>query len=152
MPSLQPRWAALRGREGAGSAASRSPATPQHDISGRSGFVPRRPSPAFSSSSRVSHNALTSRVSLLTLLTGLLECYRPPPCQLRNREDHVRLVRLARFTDSYNAEVYVNPDLVTFIRQSSNDVTTINFGEEHTVTVKMQVGAVASALFSAGKP
>jgi hypothetical protein len=67
----------------------------------------------------------------------------------RNREDHLRL---ARFTDSYNAEVYVNPDLVTFIRQSSNDVTTINFGEEHTVTVKMQVGAVASALFSAEKP
>jgi competence transcription factor ComK len=57
-----------------------------------------------------------------------------------------------RFTDSYNAEVYVNPDLVTFIRQSSNDVTTINFGEEHTVTVNMQVGAVASALFNAGKP
>jgi hypothetical protein len=78
-----------------------------------------------------------------------LGCYRLPPWQLGNREDHVRL---ARFTDSYNAEVYVNPDLVTFIRQSSNDVTTINFGEEHTVTVKMQVGAVASALFSAGKP
>jgi len=32
-----------------------------------------------------------------------------------------------------------NPDRVTFIRQSSNDVTTINFGEEHTVTVKMQL-------------
>ena len=76
-------------------------------------------------------------------------CYRLPPCQVRNREDHLRL---AKFTDSYNAEVYVNPDLVTFIRQSSNDVTTINFGEEHTVTVKMQAGAVASALFSAGKP
>jgi hypothetical protein len=61
-------------------------------------------------------------------------------------------VKLAKFTDSYNAEVYVNPDLVTFIRQFSNDMTTINFGEEHTVTVKMQVGAVASALFNAGKP
>jgi len=78
-----------------------------------------------------------------------LGCYCHPPLHLGNREDHVRL---ARFTDSYNAEVYVNPDLVTFIRQSSNDVTTINFGEEHTVTVKMQVGAVASALFSAEKP
>jgi len=72
-----------------------------------------------------------------------------PPWQLRSREDHVRL---ARFTDSYNAEVYVNPDLVTFIRQFSNDMTTINFGEEHTVTVKMQIAAVASALFNAGKP
>ena len=61
-------------------------------------------------------------------------------------------MRLARFTDSYNAEVYVNPDLVTFIRQFSNDMTTINFSEEHTVTVKMQVAAVASALFNAGKP
>ena len=68
---------------------------------------------------------------------------------IRNREDRLRL---ARFTDSYNAEVYVNPDLVTFIRQFSNDMTTINFAEEHTVTVKMQVAAVASALFSAGKP
>jgi hypothetical protein len=66
-----------------------------------------------------------------------------------NREDHVRLVR---FTDSYNAEVYVNPDLVTFIRQFSNDTTTVNFGEEHTVTVKMQVGEVASALVDPGKP
>ena len=69
--------------------------------------------------------------------------------QLGNREDHVTL---AKFTDSYNAEVYVNPDLVTFIRQFSNDMTTINFAEEHTVTVKMQVAAVASALFNAGKP
>jgi len=61
-------------------------------------------------------------------------------------------VRLARFLDSYNAEVYVNPDRVTFIRQFSNEMTTINFAEEHTVTVKMQVEAVASALFEAGKP
>jgi hypothetical protein len=88
----------------------------------------------------------TFQHSLLTLRASLLGCYGLPPW---HREDHLRL---ARFTDSYNAEVYVNPDLVTFIRQSSNDVTTINFGEEHTVTVKMQVGAVASALFSAGKP
>src|ERR1700740_2004351 len=82
--------------------------------------------------------AHTRGVSMHGLRTGLLGCYRLPPQQLGNTEDHVRL---ARFTDSYNAEVYVNPDLVTFIRQSSNDVTTINFGEEHTVTVKMQVGA-----------
>ena len=46
-------------------------------------------------------------------------------------------MRLAKFLDSYNAEVYVNPDLVTFIRQFSNEMTTINFAEEHTVTVKM---------------
>lgn len=61
-------------------------------------------------------------------------------------------MRLARFTDSYNAEVYVNPDLVTFLRQFSNEMTTINFGEEHTVTVKMQVGAVASTLLNTAKP
>ena len=61
-------------------------------------------------------------------------------------------MRLARFTDSYNAEVYVNPELVTFIRHFANDMTTINFAEEHTVTVKMEVGAVASALLNAGKP
>jgi hypothetical protein len=86
---------------------------------------------------------------VLTLQKALLGCYGPPPWQLGNREDRVRL---ARFMDSYNAEVYVNPDLVTFIRQFSNEMTTINFGEEHTVTVKMQVGAVALALFDAGKP
>jgi hypothetical protein len=74
---------------------------------------------------------------------------RLPPWQFTNREDYVRL---ARFTDSYNAEVYVNPDLVTFIRQFSNDMTTINFNADHTVTVKMEVGEVASALFNAGKP
>jgi hypothetical protein len=83
---------------------------------------------------------------LLTLRAALLGCI---VFRHGNREDHVIL---ARFTDSYSAEVYVNPDLVTFIRQTSNDMTTINFGEEHTVTVKMQVAAVASALFSAGKP
>jgi hypothetical protein len=61
-------------------------------------------------------------------------------------------VRLVRFTDSYNAEVYVNADRVTFIRQSATDATTINFGEEHTITVKMLVGAVASELLNAEKP
>jgi len=54
--------------------------------------------------------------------------------------------------DSTDAEVYVNPDRVTFVRQYTDELTTINFSEEHTVTVKMQAGAVASALFSAGKP
>jgi hypothetical protein len=61
-------------------------------------------------------------------------------------------VRLVRFTDSYNVEVYVNPDRVTFIRQSSPDTTTINFDEEHTITLKMQVGAVASDLLNVGQP
>jgi hypothetical protein len=61
-------------------------------------------------------------------------------------------VILAKFTDAYKAEVYVNPERVTFIRQSSGDTTTINFGEEHSVTVKMPVGTVASALLSAATP
>jgi hypothetical protein len=61
-------------------------------------------------------------------------------------------VRLTRFTDAYNAEVYVNPDLVTFVRQYSEETTEINFASERSVTVKMQVGAVASALLSAEKP
>ena len=59
---------------------------------------------------------------------------------------------LAKFTDAYKAEVYINPDRVTFIRQSATDTTTINFGEEHSVTVKMPVETVASALLSAAKP
>ena len=59
---------------------------------------------------------------------------------------------LAKFTDAYKAEVYVNPDRVIFIRQSASDTTTINFGEEHFVTVKMPVGTVASALLGAAEP
>jgi hypothetical protein len=60
-------------------------------------------------------------------------------------------VRLAKFTDSYGAEVYVNPDLVTFVRQYSEGATEICFASEHSVTIKMRVGAVASALSNAGK-
>ena len=59
---------------------------------------------------------------------------------------------LAKFTDAYKADVYVDPERVTFIQQSSSDTTTINFGEEHSVTVKMPVGAVASALPGAAEP
>ncbi len=40
-------------------------------------------------------------------------------------------MRLARFLDSYNAEVYVNPDRVTFIRQFSNEMTTICSRQEN---------------------
>ena len=59
-------------------------------------------------------------------------------------------MRLARFTDAYGAEVYVNSDLVTYVRHSSEEGTTIYFAEDHSVTVKMQPNAVASALFNAG--
>lgn len=66
-----------------------------------------------------------------------------------NREE---AVRLARFKDSYDVEVYINPDLVTFVRPYSPEATTINFSHNHDITVKMSVGAVVSALVSAGKP
>jgi len=65
-----------------------------------------------------------------------------------NREE---AVRLARFKDSYDVEVYINPDLVTFVRPYSPDATTINFSHNHEITVKMPVGAVVSALANAGK-
>lgn len=64
-------------------------------------------------------------------------------------------MKLAQFMDAYGKEIYVNPDRVTFIRESgdreSGESTTINFSEEHTVSVKMKVGAVASTLLNAEK-
>jgi hypothetical protein len=62
-------------------------------------------------------------------------------------EDHVTL---ARFTDVDDKPLYVNPDRVTVVREhGEGSTTTISFSEQHTVTVKMKVGEVAAALFSA---
>lgn len=63
-------------------------------------------------------------------------------------EDHVRL---ARFKTSEGAEVYVNAALVTYIRAYTDDLTTINFGDNHSVTVAMGVSAAASTLANAEK-
>ena len=62
-------------------------------------------------------------------------------------------MRLAKFIDVYDKPLYVNPDLVTVVREhGEGSTTTISFSDEHSVTVKMGVGEVASALFNAGKP
>jgi uncharacterized protein YlzI (FlbEa/FlbD family) len=62
-------------------------------------------------------------------------------------EDHVKLVR---FEDEYGMEYYVNADLVTHIR-AIGESTVIYFGsDKHTVTVKMSVSEVASALANSG--
>jgi hypothetical protein len=67
----------------------------------------------------------------------------------RATEDHVKLVM---FTDVNDVELYVNPNLVTFIREASDrGFTIINFSDDHSVTVKGAVGDVASKLFNAGK-
>jgi hypothetical protein len=57
-------------------------------------------------------------------------------------------VRLARFTDVDDKPVYVNPDLVTLVREHGEGATTISFNELHSVTVKMGIGGVASTLFN----
>jgi hypothetical protein len=44
--------------------------------------------------------------------------------------------------------VYVNPDLVTLVRDHGEGTTTISFNELHSVTVKMGIGGVASTLFN----
>lgn len=59
---------------------------------------------------------------------------------------------LVKFTDIYKVDVYINPDLVTFMRESATHQTVINFGDSHSVTVEMKIESVASALFNAGKP
>jgi len=61
-------------------------------------------------------------------------------------------VKLVMFTDVNDVELYVNPTLVTFIREASDrGFTIINFSDDHSVTVKGAVGDVASKLFNAGK-
>jgi hypothetical protein len=60
-------------------------------------------------------------------------------------------VTLARFTDLDDKPVYVNPALVTLVREREEGMTTISFSEQHSVRVKMGIGEVASALFNAGK-
>jgi hypothetical protein len=61
-------------------------------------------------------------------------------------------VKLVEFTDRSDVKLYVNPNRVTFVREASDQgFTIINFNDDHSVTVKSEVGGVVTALFNAGK-
>jgi hypothetical protein len=61
-------------------------------------------------------------------------------------------VTLVKFNDFSGAEVYVNPNLVTFIRVGSDaEFTTIHFSEDHSVNVKGTTAGVASKLINVGQ-
>ena len=62
-------------------------------------------------------------------------------------------MKLARFTDGYDKETYVNADRVNYVQDYGDGITIIHFSDaKDNITVKMPVGAVASTLFNAGKP
>ena len=59
---------------------------------------------------------------------------------------------LVKFNDFSGAEVYVNPNLVTFIRVGSDaEFTTIHFSEDQSVNVKGTTAGVASKLINVGQ-
>ena len=61
-------------------------------------------------------------------------------------------MKLVEFTDFSDVKLYVNPNHVTFVRAASDQgFTIINFNDNHSVTVKGEVGGVVAALFNVGK-
>jgi hypothetical protein len=61
-------------------------------------------------------------------------------------------MKFVEFIDTSGVKLYVNPNHVTFVREASDQgFTIINFSDDHSVTVKGEVGGVVNALFNAGK-
>lgn len=61
-------------------------------------------------------------------------------------------MKFAKLTDPSGKEVYVNPDLVTFVREASDKgITIVNFSQDHSATVRGTAAEIASMLFNAGK-
>ena len=60
-------------------------------------------------------------------------------------------MRLVKFPDVNGHDMYVNAERVTYITPYSDKVTTIHFGAEHSVSVKLELAQVVSLLFNAGR-
>ena len=60
-------------------------------------------------------------------------------------------MKLETFPDSSGTPVYVNAELVTYVRQYSAELTVIYFDHNHSVSVRGVAGTVASTLASAEK-
>jgi hypothetical protein len=60
------------------------------------------------------------------------------------------MAKLVKFTEVSGQEIYVNSDLVTYLRPHQATLTVINFGPNHIVTVKGDLDTVAQTLARGG--